>query len=153
MFSAAVIPESMMAGFKEGTRHYGLLLDHLEVAVINRFIYFAPRAVGAPKSANGAPPRLMFEVLRRVHPEIRRRVRRAESVFRDKLWREDVDFWDHEIRPRFAAKSKELLAEDLSRASDAQLADHVRRATELLRNAVLPITGSTSARSSPWATS
>ncbi len=99
MFSASVIPDSMMAGFKAGTRHYGLLLDHLEVAVINRFIYYAPRAVGAPKSAKGAPPRLLFEILRRVHPEIRRRVRRAEAVFRDRLWREDVAQWDREFRP------------------------------------------------------
>ena len=34
---ASVIPPSMMAGFKEGTRTYGLLLDYLEVAIINRF--------------------------------------------------------------------------------------------------------------------
>ena len=136
VYSATVVPDSMMAGFKEGTRHYGLLLDHLEVAVINRFIYVAPRAVGAPKSAKGAPPRLLFEVLRRVHPEIRRRVRRAERIFRDKVWREDVEHWDRILRPQLASKAEELLSEDLSRASDAQLADHVRRATDLLRKAV-----------------
>ena len=125
-----------MAGFKEGTSHYGLLLDHLEVAVINRFIYYAARAVGAPKSAKGAPPRLLFEVMRRVHPEIRRRVRRAESIFRDKVWREDVERWDRTLRPQLASAAKDLVSEDLSAASDAQLAEHVRRATELLRTAV-----------------
>ena len=125
-----------MAGFKAGTRHYGLLLDYLDVGVINRFIYFAPRAVGAPKGAKGPPPRLVFEVMRRLHPEIRRRVRRAEVTFRDRLWREDVELWDRTLRPRLAAKGRALLAEDLSGASDAQLADHLRRATELLREAV-----------------
>src|SRR5215207_1571134 len=83
IFMAAVIPDAMMAGFKEGTRTYGLLLDHLEVAVINRFLYIAPRVVGAPKGAKGHPPRFVFAILRRLHPEVRRRVRRAESVFRD----------------------------------------------------------------------
>ena len=136
MFSASVIPDSMMAGFKAGTHHYGLLLDHLEVAVINRFIYYAPRAVGAPKSSKGAPPRLLFEILRRIHPEIRRRVRRAEAVFRDSVWREDVAQWDREFRPRFAERARTLLAEDVSRLTDAELAAHVGRATDMLRDAV-----------------
>src|SRR5688572_1145726 len=93
MFSAAVIPDSMMAGFKAGSRQYGVLLDYLDVAVINRFIYFAPRPVGAPKSAKGAPPKLVFQILRRLHPELRRRIRRAEEVFRARTWRQDVEWW------------------------------------------------------------
>jgi pyruvate,water dikinase len=135
IFMASVIPEPMMAGFKEGTRTYGLLLDHLEVAIVNRFLYVAPRAVGAPKSAKGPPPRLLFEIIRRLHPEVRRRVRRAESVFRDRIWRQDVDRWDNEWRPRLTARAQRLLAEDLTTASDGQLAQHVREAAELLRDA------------------
>src|SRR5688572_31839273 len=121
MFSAAIIPDAMMAGFKEGTRTYCLLLDHLEVAIINRFIYFAPRPVGAPKSAKGPPPRLVFEIMRRVHPEIRRRVARATDVFRDRYWREDVIFWDREVKPAMRAQAQSLLADDLSTCSDAEL--------------------------------
>ena len=136
VFVADVLPDAMMSGFKAGTRTYGLLLDYMEVAVINRFLYFAVRPVGAPKSAKGAPPRLIFEIMRRVHPEIRRRVARAETVFRDRVWRRDVDMWDRELKPRMAEQARALLAEDLSRASDAQLADHTRRATELLRTAI-----------------
>src|SRR5688572_4365460 len=81
---AELIPAPMMRGFSEGTRHYGLLLDHLEVAIVNRFLYIAPRPVGAPKSARETPPRLVFEILRRVHPAIRRRIKRAESVLTDR---------------------------------------------------------------------
>src|SRR5688572_25397986 len=135
IYSASIFPGAMMAGFKDGTRHYGILLDHLEVAVINRFIYFAPRAVGAPKSAKGPPPRWLFAVMRRFHPELRRRIRRAESVFRDRVWRQDVERWDKELRPQIAAQGVALLAQDLSTLSDAELADHVRRATDLLRYA------------------
>jgi pyruvate,water dikinase len=135
VFTAAVIPEPMMAGFREGTRFYGMLLDYLEVAVINRFLYVAPRAVGAPKSAHGPPPRFVFEILRRLHPGVRQRVRRAETVFRDRVWRQDVERWDREWRPRLKAQADPLLAEGLSTASDSQLADHMRRATEFLRDA------------------
>jgi pyruvate,water dikinase len=136
MFTASVFPDAMMAGFKAGSRNYGVLLDHLEVAVINRFIYYAPRPVGAPKSAKGAPPKLVFQILQRVHPELRRRIRRAGEVFRERAWRKDVEWWDRERRPELAAKGKALLAEDLAKATDAQLADHMRRATALLKEAV-----------------
>jgi pyruvate,water dikinase len=135
VFIAATMPTAMMAGFKEGTRVYGVLLDHLEVAVINRFIYTAPRAVGAPKGAKGPPPRLVFEILRRVHPEIRRRVVRAADVFRDRYWREDVSWWDREVKPAMLAQARALLADDVTIASDAELADHVRRAAEFVSKA------------------
>ena len=133
VFMADVQPAPMMAGFREGTRLYGVLLDYLEVAVINRFLYLAPRAVGAPKSAQGHPPRLVFEVLRRLHPEIRRRVRRAEQVFQSKFWRQDLEWWDREVKPGMQAQARALLADDLHSLSDAQLAGHVRRATEFLK--------------------
>ena len=135
VFMAAVLPQAMMDGFKAGTRLYGVLLDHLEVAVVNRFIYMAPRPVGAPKGAKGTPPRLVFEVLRRVHPEIRRRVARAADVFRDRYWREDVIFWDREVKPAMLAQAQSLLADDLSTCSDAELAQHLRRATDFVAKA------------------
>ena len=136
VFTASVFPDAMMAGFKAGSRNYGVLLDYLDVAVINRFIYYAPRPVGAPKSAKGTPPKLLFQILQRVHPELRRRIKRAGEVFREHAWRKDLEWWDRELRPAMAAKAKALLAEDLAKATDAQLADHMRRATALLKEAV-----------------
>jgi pyruvate,water dikinase len=125
----------MMRGFAEGTRFYGLLLDHLELAVINRFLYMAPRPVGAPKSSKGVPPRLAFEILRRVHPAIRARIKRAEAVFRDKVWRTDIAWWDAEVKPKLAAEARALLAEDVSSLPQAGLASHLRRAFEFVRDA------------------
>jgi len=136
VFIADVMPDAMMRGFREGTRTYGVLLDYLESAVINRFIYTAPRVVGAPKRAQGPPPRVIFEVMRRVHPEIRRRVRRAEEVFRTRFWRKDVEWWDREVKPSMQAQGRALVAEDVTACSDAQLADHVRRAVEFLKAAI-----------------
>jgi pyruvate,water dikinase len=136
VLTAELFPASMMRGFSEGTRHYGLLLDHLEIAVINRFIYMAPRPVGAPKSAKGPPPRLVFEVMRRLHPAIRQRVRRAGEVWREQVWRGDIEWWDREIKPTLAAQGRALLNEELSTCSDAQLVDHLQRAFEFLRTAI-----------------
>ena len=36
-FMAEVFPGEMMRGFKDASRAYGVLLDHLEVAIINGF--------------------------------------------------------------------------------------------------------------------
>ena len=131
-----LLPAQMMRGFSEGTRHYGILLDYLDVAIINRFLYMAPRPVGAPKSAKGTPPRLVFALMRRVHPAIRQRVNRATEVFRDRVWRADMDWWDTEVRPKLAAEARALVSEDLTSLSDAQLVAHLKRAFEFLRSAV-----------------
>ena len=132
---AELAPPSMMRGFSEGSRHYGLLLDYLEVAIVNRFLYLAPRVVGAPKSAKGTPPRLVFEILRRLHPAIRERIRRADVVLRDRVWRADMVWWDNEIRPKLAAEGRALLSDDLAGLADAQLIDHLHRAFEFVRTA------------------
>ena len=131
-----LLPAQMMRGFSEGTRHYGILLDYLDVAIINRFLYMAPRPVGAPKSAKGTPPRLVFALMRRVHPAIRQRVNRATEVFRDRVWRADMDWWDTEVRPKLAVEARALVGEDLTSLSDAQLVAHLQRAFEFLRSAV-----------------
>jgi pyruvate,water dikinase len=130
-----LLPGPMMRGFAEGTRFYGMLLDHLELAVINRFLYMAPRPVGAPKSSTGVPPRFLFEILRRLHPAIRARVKRAEAVFRDRVWRTDMAWWDAEIKPKLAAEARALLAEDLTSLPQAGLVSHLRRAFEFVRDA------------------
>src|SRR6478736_2983207 len=74
-----VLP-AMVPGFSDAMREYGAMLDHIELAVIDGFLYSAPRPVGAPKGAKGPPPRLLFKLLVKLHPEIRRRVRRAADV-------------------------------------------------------------------------
>jgi len=136
VYFATVFGPAMMRGFKEGTRHYGLLLDHLEVAVINRFVYYAARPVGAPKGAKGPPPKPIFKLLTMLHPEIRYRIARSREAMEKKFWRDDVTRWDNEIKPMLAAEAKRLRGEDVASLSNQQLADHVRRATGFLDKAM-----------------
>lgn len=136
VYITSTFPGAMMRGFQEGTRHYGLLLDYLEVAVINRYVYYAARPVGAPKGSKGPPPKLVFKLLTRVHPEIRRRIARSREVLEKRIWREDVARWDHEVKPMLAAEGKRLRDEDVDGSSNAQLAEHVRRATAFLDTAM-----------------
>jgi rifampicin phosphotransferase len=132
-YMAEVWFDDMKRGFQDGSRAYGVLLDYMEPAVINRFAYIASRPVGAPKSAKGPPPRLLFSVIQRLHPEIRRRLRRTEEVFRTRAWRDDIRKWEQEVKPSILAEARALLAEDLTRASDDDLIVHLRRATAFAR--------------------
>jgi pyruvate,water dikinase len=135
VYMAEVLPAPMMRGFADGTKAYGVLLDYLDIAVINRFGYAAPRPVGAPKSAKGTPPRFVFEILRRLHPEIRRRVKRADKVISDRYWRHDVQWWHTEVKPSMAATAQTLMQDDLQALSTPALVDHIRRATAFLNEA------------------
>ena len=136
MLMAAIFPDAMMRGFAESMRTYGALLDHLEVAVINRFLYLAVRPVGVPKGATAPPPRLVFKAMCLLHPELRRRIRRSAEVFRERTWRSEIEWWDREVKPSLAAEAKALLAEDVRRLSNEDLAAHVRRAIEFLKRGV-----------------
>jgi pyruvate,water dikinase len=129
-------PEEMKRGFADGTRAYGALLDHIELAIINGFLYSTPRPVGAPKTAQGPPPKLLFKLLVKLHPEIRRRVKQADRVFRDRLWREEIRWWDNDVKPEIAAAAKALAAEDPATLADDALAAHLQRASAFLRKTI-----------------
>ncbi len=131
-FMSVVFPPAMTKGFSEATKHYGALLDRIELATVNGFVYSAVRPVGAPPDANGPPPRALFWLLQRVHPELRARIKRADQVFREKSWRAELTWWDNDVKPDLARQGQALLAEDLSSYTDAELGDHMRRATAYL---------------------
>ena len=120
-----LFPEAMMRGFKESTARYGALLSHLDVAIVNRFVYMCPRPVGAPKKAKGPPPKLVFKLLAKLHPEVRKRIARSRDTFEKKLWREDVARWDTEWKPAILKTHAQLSAIDPSALDDAALLAHV----------------------------
>ncbi|HET7710531.1 MAG TPA: PEP-utilizing enzyme [Thermoanaerobaculia bacterium] len=122
---AEVFPPAFVGGFQYGTARYGVLLDHLEPGMVNRFIYHCPRPVGAPKGAKGPPPKLIFKILSKLHPEMRRRIKQSAITFERKLWREDLARWDNEVKPAIAKENSALQAIDPRSLSDAALIDHL----------------------------
>jgi pyruvate,water dikinase len=83
--------EPFVRGFKEGTSRFGLLFDHLEPAVVNDFLYYRDRLVD-PSDAD----------------EVGRRFEAAKHAFERKLWREDLDRWDREIKPDSIRRNRGL---------------------------------------------
>ncbi|HYO75367.1 MAG TPA: PEP-utilizing enzyme [Thermoanaerobaculia bacterium] len=134
---ASSFPASATAGFREGMARYGLLLETMEFTVINRFVYLCARPVGAPKSAKGTPPKFMFTLLTKLHPEMRRRLRRVAEVWETKAWRDDMKRWDNEWKPAIAKENSELQRVDLRALSDEQLIAHLARCFDVIDRAVV----------------
>jgi pyruvate,water dikinase len=133
---APTFPTAFMRGFRATTRHYGALLDTLEPRLVNGFIYVAARPVGAPKRAKKHPPRLIFALLRRLHPEIRRRVARMDEVFATKAWREDVRRWDTEWKPAITKELGALQSVDPAALSDQELSAHLARCRSAVERSI-----------------
>jgi phosphohistidine swiveling domain-containing protein len=129
-YGGEVFPEPLARGFGEGTKRYGLLLDTLRLRTVNDFIYGQFRPVGAPEGAKGPPPKLLFMLITRLHPEIRSRVAAAPEVFANKLWRQDVERWDRHIKPDSIARNQGLQDVDPARLSDAEFIAHLEAIRE-----------------------
>jgi len=125
-----VFPGRFDAGFRESVRSHGSLLETIEFGQANRFLYFAPRPIGAPKSATHPPPRFLFKLLLRLHPELRRRVASARVTFATKRWRDDLRLWDQERKPAAIAAHLALQAVDVRALGSAELVSHLERCIE-----------------------
>jgi phosphohistidine swiveling domain-containing protein len=86
--------------------------------------------VGAPKEAVGHPPKEVWEELARNHPEIRRRLATSATVFERKLWREDLERWDREVKPAAVRAHLALLEVDPDTLDTTELLEYLDRCRE-----------------------
>ena len=100
-------PEPFKRGFGEFTAYYGMLLDCLNIAYVDGFVYHQPQPIA--------------------DEQFPQRLRRAEAVFRDKLWREQLTEWDHTFKPASIVVHRELQAVDPDALSDDELGDYLVR--------------------------
>src|SRR5438552_9276298 len=103
--------ETHPASFKRGTndfaRFYGMLIDGLQISYVQGFGY--NQVLPAPEA------------------EIPQRIQRAEQVFAQKLWREQLRDWDENCKPSAIAMHRELQAVDPDALSDAELVAYLTR--------------------------
>ncbi|HTV12204.1 MAG TPA: PEP-utilizing enzyme [Acidimicrobiales bacterium] len=100
-------PEPFKRGFREFTRFYGLLIDVLDNAYVNGFCYTSLVPVG--------------------RDEVPKRFQRAEAVFREKLWREQVREWDETFKPASVKAHRELQSVDPSGLPEPELLAYLGR--------------------------
>jgi pyruvate,water dikinase len=100
-------PEPFIRGFSEFTKYYGMLLDHIEYVYVNGFAYSSTHPVA--------------------DEEVPQRFQRAEQVWEQKLWREQLREWDETFKPASIARHRELQSIDPDALSDDELADYLTR--------------------------
>src|SRR5215211_5410284 len=103
--------ETHPPAFKKGTndfaRFYGMLMDGIQIGYVNGFGY--------------------NQVLPAPDGEIPERFQRAEQVFAQKLWREQLRDWDETCKPSSIAKHRELQAVTPDALTDAELVAYLTR--------------------------
>lgn len=77
------------------------------------------------KDSDKAPPALLFGLVIRLVPPLRRRLRRAAEVVESNLCETLVDAWESHIRAELRGRARALRAVDLSELTDAELANHL----------------------------
>ncbi len=100
-------PPALKKGSNEFARFYGMLIDGLQMSYVNGFGY--NQVLPAPEA------------------EIPERLKRAEQVFAEKVWREQLRDWDENRKPAAVAKHRELQAVNPDALSDAELAAYLTR--------------------------
>ena len=100
-------PPSFKKGTNDFARFYGLLIDGLQISYVKGFGY--------------------NQVLPAPDAEIPQRCQRAEQVFAQKLWREQLRDWDENLKPSAIAMHRELQSVDPDALSDAELIAYLTR--------------------------
>jgi rifampicin phosphotransferase len=100
-------PEPFARGTSEFMRFYGLLTERLEVAYVNGFAYHATPIVP--------------------DEEVPHRFARAEEVFAEKVWREQLRDWEENCKPASVQAHRELQSIDPDGLSDDDLVAHLQR--------------------------
>ncbi|HET6847880.1 MAG TPA: PEP-utilizing enzyme [Gaiellales bacterium] len=102
-----VHPEPFARGVREFARYYGMVINGPDHRYVNGFAYSTIAPVD--------------------EAEIPERLQRAEQVWQDKLWREQLREWDETAKPASIATHRELQAVDPDALSDAELVDYLGR--------------------------
>lgn len=129
-FVAEIFPGQFARGFGEGLKRYGLLLENLDYRFVASYPYFCLRPVGAPPDAVGHPPKPVWDELMVSHPDIRARLEASAAAFERKLWRQDLEWWDRDVKPAAIRDNLALQSVDPSSLSADALLAHLERCRE-----------------------
>jgi rifampicin phosphotransferase len=100
-------PAAFRRGTSEFTRSYGMLIDSLQMAYVNGFAYIIVVPVA--------------------EEELPQRFQRAEEVFEQKFWREQLHDWNETFKPTSIRTHRALQSVDPNGLSDDALVEHLTR--------------------------
>jgi pyruvate,water dikinase len=99
--------------------------------LVNRFVFMQPLPFDGSEGT-AIPPKPLFLLLSRLHPEARKRSKAADLAFQRKLWREDAVRWDSEVKPALKQTHRAMQAVDPHALGGEELAKHLVRCADHL---------------------
>jgi rifampicin phosphotransferase len=134
-FLAELFTPPVVRGFGAATRPYGLLLDHMEWAFIEGWAYISPRRAG-PLRHREVSERGEWDSLLESSPELRRRLATSERVFERRIWREELEAWQGQVKPAVMDANRRLAQVDPGTLAEEELLSHIVRCRRNLRRAL-----------------
>lgn len=122
-----LIETGMESGMRRVLGELGAPVGAISARFVHGFMYTRTvPLVGANRSATKLPPPWLLKVVSRVHPEFRRRTRRAAKTLADPPGPAMVQRWNGELKPSIVARNGAFASVDLRALSDADLGSHCR---------------------------
>jgi len=116
--------EAYRAGFADS----GVPSAGVELANVNGFAYSRVRPLfGADRPSGRTPPDRLVKLLGRLHPEMRRREKRAAERLARPRFRDALREWNETTRPAMIDRNRSFQAVEPALLDDLALGDHVDR--------------------------
>ncbi len=113
------------AGIKAMVERYGLPLEGVDAELVHGCFYVRPRGLGEGDKPAATPPKVVMQLVARLHPGMRRRNRAAAAALTSKQWREEVDRWFAQDRDPLIEQNLDLQSVDLVGLDDDALATEI----------------------------
>ena len=121
-----IFTNAQPAAFRQMFKDMGVMADTLDVGFVNGHYFVRLRPlVGADKPPRATPPAALLKLMVRLHPEMRRRNRRAAMTLAERPWRATVAEWNTIIRADWERRNLAIQDIDLIALDDPGLANHV----------------------------
>ncbi|HEX9259557.1 MAG TPA: PEP-utilizing enzyme [Acidimicrobiales bacterium] len=122
-----LMSETMEAGMRELFADFGMPADTIGCRFVNGYMYNRLKPlIGADKPPRKPPPAFALKLAFKLHPELRRRGKRAKETVDNQPWHEVIRHWRDVERPAIQQQNLALQMVDLASLDDAALADHVQ---------------------------
>jgi phosphohistidine swiveling domain-containing protein len=115
----------MTTGMAQTFSEYGLPAETLDCRFVHGHMYTRIRPLVSPdRTSTRPPPKALLRLAFRVHPELRRRARKAERALATQPWREPVRQWYERERGQIESENLALQRVALGPLDDIALAAH-----------------------------
>ena len=137
VYMSEIFPQAMPEGFGRCAERYGLPLEGMRMAYIGHFLYVQIIPIGAPIDAKGPPPKWLFKLVLKLHPKLRKRMRRCQEVLAERTWQIEINEWNNSTRDKLVDRNRILQEIDLVNLDDVGLFDHLTACRDNLYNALV----------------